>query len=259
VIWLIGLWPHTIAELREVTLRLDAQLIDIRKDPHDRNPNYDGQRIQAAFPDRYHHIPEMGGLCVAEGVDILCSGAILERSDVIAFCTCPRANKCHRPAVAKELHRRRVPCKLTEWKDFPKPVGVRWDPEQRKEVVDGLCVLERWAAAHPDQMTDARWMKMRDVAFDYHWANCLVQVLGMTDGVTLSSVKHAATEFDTTAETLFAAIGRMEACGELQYVNERSPYNPQEYIGSWRRINDATKKEEPGRAEQAQSLSLDLF
>ena len=109
-----GLTPEAILR---AAVRLNAIVADIRISPRSRHPMWNGPKMQAAWGDRYMHIPELGNLNYKgkRGEDVILADAeagcarvleLLTRHSVILLCACSDWRTCHRRDAAALIAQR---------------------------------------------------------------------------------------------------------------------------------------------------------
>lgn len=102
-------------ELAQIANHLDAVIVDIRFQPHTRNPEFSLAHLQEVLNDRYVHIGELGNknykgegeiqLVNAEaGISKVHS--LLTEKSVILICACWKRSDCHRLVVSVEYEKR---------------------------------------------------------------------------------------------------------------------------------------------------------
>ena len=109
-----GLKPTEIVQAAE---RLDAIIADIRFSPRSRHPMWHGTKMQAAWGERYIHLPELGNVNYkrdrGDGIILADPEAgraraldLLARQPVILLCACVDWKTCHRRDAAELIAQR---------------------------------------------------------------------------------------------------------------------------------------------------------
>lgn len=102
-------------ELAQIANYLDSVVVDIRFQPHTRNPEFSLEHLQETLKGRYVHIGELGNknykgegeiqLVNAEAGVAKIHSLLAEKS-VIVICACWKRSDCHRLVVSSEYEKR---------------------------------------------------------------------------------------------------------------------------------------------------------
>ena len=114
MIYSYGYHGRQVAELDNLSRRLNAVVVDTRYSPRSRDPQWARSALQRVLGDRYEWMPEFGNVLYTTdaiklndpeaGIDRI--RPVIEDQPVVLLCMCPRWSRCHRADVAALLSER---------------------------------------------------------------------------------------------------------------------------------------------------------
>lgn len=113
-IFTFGYSGRSLSELKWLSERLGATVVDTRYSRLTRQVDFSAKRLEAALSEHYVHIPEFGNVNYKSGgpvklanpeVGLARIASIVTLGSVILLCVCASREHCHREDVAELLAR----------------------------------------------------------------------------------------------------------------------------------------------------------
>ena len=112
LIFTFGYSGASLAQLKWLSERFEATVVDTRYSTSTRRVDFSAQRLEAVLKERYVHIPEFGNVNYKNGGPVKLAdpklgisriSGILSSGSVILLCVCASWEECHRSDVAQLL------------------------------------------------------------------------------------------------------------------------------------------------------------
>lgn len=124
-IFATGYTGKDINDLKPLVMRLNSILVDIRFAPYSELMFWRRVYLKTLLGNKYLHIVNLGNRSFKEHEKISIQNLNLGletllslNANLILFCVCAEAEKCHRRIIAEELKRRGIETtEITDWKN----------------------------------------------------------------------------------------------------------------------------------------------
>ena len=216
---------HAPKDLQTVAMASGALLCDIRYKPYSPRPEWQQAALQASWGQEYIWLPEFGNCArfsrdpsaPIEIADYAAGKArllaILATRPAILFCACHHIEKCHRGVLALDLKIDGIPSKEVEWP--PRPPGVYWDRTLKREVLDRLAKLERWAEQNPAAMDAEPPASLDALRLKYIEAEEVIAEVAKREELVVETLSAWSRERGLDEDVVLAVVRRMRVAGQL--------------------------------------------